>query len=121
VTGLLNLLIKLSLCLTAHTHNPGKYDDDDLSNPGSLFIVQELVHGGNLLHKVRACTLAHTQWVPHTHIAAASLRRAKGTPFIFGGDSLGALFLGAAAFLGLHAAFLLPLGALIVVVVVVVV
>ncbi len=31
----------------------GKYDDDDEHNPGSLFIVQELVRGGNLLHKVR--------------------------------------------------------------------
>lgn len=30
----------------------GKYDDDDEYNPGSLFIVQELVRGGNLLHKV---------------------------------------------------------------------
>lgn len=30
----------------------GKYDDDDQHNPGSLFIVQELVKGGNLLHKV---------------------------------------------------------------------
>lgn len=30
----------------------GKYDDDDEHNPGSLFIVQELVRGGNLLHKV---------------------------------------------------------------------
>ncbi len=31
----------------------GKYEDDDATNPGSLFIVQELVRGGNLLHKVR--------------------------------------------------------------------
>lgn len=31
----------------------GKYDDEDEHNPGSLFIVQELVRGGNLLHKVR--------------------------------------------------------------------
>ncbi|GFR48469.1 hypothetical protein Agub_g10160, partial [Astrephomene gubernaculifera] len=30
----------------------GKYDDEDEQNPGSLFIVQELVRGGNLLHKV---------------------------------------------------------------------
>ncbi|KAG2437945.1 hypothetical protein HXX76_005561 [Chlamydomonas incerta] len=30
----------------------GKYDDEDDQNPGSLFIVQELVRGGNLLHKV---------------------------------------------------------------------
>ncbi|PNH05363.1 Protein sevenless [Tetrabaena socialis] len=31
----------------------GKYDDEDEQNPGSLFIVQELVRGGNLLHKAR--------------------------------------------------------------------
>lgn len=30
----------------------GKYDDEDEANPGSLFIVQELIKGGNLLHKV---------------------------------------------------------------------
>lgn len=30
----------------------GKYDDEDEQNPGSLFIVQELIKGGNLLHKV---------------------------------------------------------------------
>lgn len=30
----------------------GKYDDDDAKHPGSLFIVQELVRGGNLLHMV---------------------------------------------------------------------
>ncbi|MEW5302263.1 MAG: hypothetical protein WDW36_005065 [Sanguina aurantia] len=30
----------------------GKYEDDDPHHPGSLFIVQELVHGGNMLHKV---------------------------------------------------------------------
>jgi hypothetical protein len=30
----------------------GKYEDDDPQNPGSLFIVQELIKGGNLLHKV---------------------------------------------------------------------
>jgi hypothetical protein len=30
----------------------GKYDDDDEQNPGSLFIVQELIQGGNLLHQV---------------------------------------------------------------------
>lgn len=32
----------------------GKYEDDDPQHPGSLFIVQELVHGGNMLHKVGA-------------------------------------------------------------------
>lgn len=30
----------------------GKYEDDDEANPGCLFIVQDLVNGGNLLHKV---------------------------------------------------------------------
>eukprot|EP00798_Chlamydomonas_sp_ICE-L_P012533 gene12533-15749_t len=30
----------------------GKYEDDNEANPGSLFIVQELIKGGNLLHKV---------------------------------------------------------------------
>ncbi|MEW5316876.1 MAG: hypothetical protein WDW38_008218 [Sanguina aurantia] len=30
----------------------GKYEDDDPHHPGSLFIVQELVQGGNMLHKV---------------------------------------------------------------------
>lgn len=30
----------------------GKYEDDDDANPGCLFIVQDLVKGGNLLHKV---------------------------------------------------------------------
>jgi hypothetical protein len=31
----------------------GKYDDSQEHHGGSLFIVQEIVRGGNLLHKVR--------------------------------------------------------------------
>jgi len=30
----------------------GKYDEDDRMNPGAMFIVQELIKGGNLLHQV---------------------------------------------------------------------
>jgi hypothetical protein len=37
----------------------GKYAANDKSNPGTLFIVQELLKGGSLLHKVRgsACRM----------------------------------------------------------------
>jgi serine/threonine protein kinase len=41
----------------------GKYDEDDEANPGSLFIVQELVKGGNLLHKVYKQMLNRQKYV----------------------------------------------------------
>lgn len=41
----------------------GKYEDDHPHHPGSLFIVQELVQGGNMLHKVGgAGWLAGRDW-----------------------------------------------------------
>jgi len=46
------IMTKISHRHIAACYGIGKYDDDDALNPGSLFIVQELVRGGNLLHRV---------------------------------------------------------------------
>uniref|UniRef100_A0A7S0RF21 Protein kinase domain-containing protein n=1 Tax=Chlamydomonas leiostraca TaxID=1034604 RepID=A0A7S0RF21_9CHLO len=46
------IMTKISHKNIAACYGIGKYDDDDAHNPGSLFIVQELIKGGNLLHKV---------------------------------------------------------------------
>lgn len=45
-------MTKINHANIAACYGIGKYDDDDEQNPGSLFIVQELIKGGNLLHKV---------------------------------------------------------------------
>ncbi|KAG1676851.1 hypothetical protein FOA52_010360 [Chlamydomonas sp. UWO 241] len=45
-------MTKIQHANIAACYGIGKYDDDDPSNPGSMFIVQELIKGGNLLHQV---------------------------------------------------------------------
>ncbi|KAJ9514444.1 hypothetical protein QJQ45_016183 [Haematococcus lacustris] len=46
------IMTKITNPNIAACYGIGKYDDDDPHNPGSLFIVQELIRGGNLLNKV---------------------------------------------------------------------
>lgn len=45
-------MTKIQHAHIAACYGIGKYDDDDEKNPGSMFIVQELIKGGNLLHHV---------------------------------------------------------------------
>jgi hypothetical protein len=53
----------------------GKYDDAAEVHGGSLFIVQEIVRGGNLLHKVGG---GHGGWAGWHQWRGAALRREQG-------------------------------------------
>eukprot|EP00201_Polytomella_parva_P005712 CAMPEP_0175080042 /NCGR_PEP_ID=MMETSP0052_2-20121109/25243_1 /TAXON_ID=51329 ORGANISM="Polytomella parva, Strain SAG 63-3" /NCGR_SAMPLE_ID=MMETSP0052_2 /ASSEMBLY_ACC=CAM_ASM_000194 /LENGTH=850 /DNA_ID=CAMNT_0016350609 /DNA_START=39 /DNA_END=2591 /DNA_ORIENTATION=- len=67
------IMTKISQRNIVACYGIGKYDDEDEQNPGSLFIVQELVQGSNLLHKVYKQMLNRQKCVYASHEALAWL------------------------------------------------